>query len=78
MPVQDQQGQRIADRAAPVLLTVRELAEMLHIGLSTAYRLCEEGQLPVVRIGGVGRRGAIRVRLDDVLAWLERKSSVCA
>lgn len=64
-----------AEKAAPALLTVRELAEFLRIGVSTAYRLCAEGQLPVVRVGSVGRRGVIRVRLDDVLAWLERGGS---
>ena len=36
--------------AGNVLLTVREVAAILHACRDTVYRLCAEGQLPHVRI----------------------------
>jgi excisionase family DNA binding protein len=43
------------------LLTADEVAEKLSIGLSTAYRLLQRGDLPSVRIGRW-----VRVRPEDL------------
>lgn len=33
------------------VLTVRELAQVLRVGLNTAYRIVREGSIQVVRVG---------------------------
>lgn len=37
------------------LLTVREVAKMLHIGITTVYELMERGQIQYVKIGKARR-----------------------
>lgn len=50
----------------PHLLTVREVAAYLRLGLSTTYNLVESGRLPAFRIGG-----SYRVKQADLDAFLE-------
>jgi excisionase family DNA binding protein len=54
------------------LLTVRKAAPELGIGLTTCYRLCSTGELPVRRIGG-----SRRVRLHDLEAYIESSLERC-
>src|SRR5262249_28308262 len=54
-----------AASAGNVLLTVREVAAILHVCRDTVYRLCAEGQLPHVRI-----LNAIRVAPADLDGFL--------
>lgn len=49
------------------LLTIDEVAARLRIGRSTAYRLCQEGRLPVLTIGK-----AVRVPADALEDWVRR------
>ncbi len=53
-------------RAIPSLLTVGEVAEQLRVCAATVYRLCDQGQLPHVRV-----LHAIRVDPIDLLAFLK-------
>jgi len=52
------------------LLTVSEVAERLRCPRAHVYRLIERGQLPAFRLGD--GRGPIRIREDELEAWLER------
>lgn len=50
-----------------VLVTRKELAEMLGLSVRQIYRLDSAGQLPpVVRLGG-----AVRYRRQDIQDWLQ-------
>jgi excisionase family DNA binding protein len=51
-----------------VLLTVREVAEVLRVSANCVYELVSNGKLVCYRVG-IGR-GAIRVRRVDVDAYL--------
>jgi len=53
------------------LVTVREAARVLGIGRHLLYRAAELGELPIYDPGAWSR-----VRLSDVLAWLERTRRV--
>lgn len=50
------------------LLTMKEVAEALRIGLSTAYLLAERGELPVVRIGR-----SVRVPRSALQRWIQQR-----
>lgn len=54
------------DRDLPSVLTVEEVATLLRLNRTTAYRACCEHQIPGVR--RIGR--SIRVSRDAVLQWL--------
>lgn len=54
-------------RREPLLLTICEAAELLSVGRTTAYRLIDDGELEVVRIG----RSA-RVPRSAVVDFVER------
>ena len=47
------------------LLSVREVANMLHVAPFTVYRLCDRGKLPHLRVSG-----AIRIHPKDLKAYL--------
>ena len=51
----------------PHLLTIREVAARLRVCRATAYKLCERGELPHLRIAN-----AIRVDQRDLEAFLQR------
>jgi excisionase family DNA binding protein len=50
----------------PPVLTVREVAKYLRIGINKAYRAVREGEIPGAR--RIGKR-TIRVDRDTVIAW---------
>lgn len=52
------------------MLSVRQAAQVLGVSTGTIYALCARGPLDHYRIGT--RRGAIRIALPDLLAYLER------
>lgn len=51
---------------APILLRLREVAQLLGVSLSTVEDMAARGELPVVRIGK-----SVRVRRDELTAWLD-------
>lgn len=51
----------------PILLTVREVAEQLHVAPSTARRLASDGEIDKVRV-----RGSVRILRASVDAFIER------
>lgn len=53
-----------------LLLRPTEAAEAIGIGRSKIYELLASGDLPSIRIGS-----SIRVPLDQLRAWIERKSA---
>jgi excisionase family DNA binding protein len=54
------------------ILTVPEMARFLKISRSKAYRLVEEGEIPVLRIGR-----SVRIIQSDLLNWIEGKREDC-
>jgi excisionase family DNA binding protein len=54
-------------------VTVPEVAAMLGICLRTARKLTATGELPVIRI-----RGALRVPVADLHAWVKSKRAATA
>lgn len=56
-----------------MLLTAPEAAKLLAIGARTLWRLTDDGEIPVVRIGR-----AVRYDRRDLLAWIDRaKHGAC-
>jgi len=53
-----------------LLLTPTKAAQALSVCERTLYALTKAGELPAVRIGR-----AVRYSVDDLKAWIERKSS---
>ena len=53
-----------------LLLRPIEAAEAIGIGRSKAYELLASGELPSIRIGS-----SVRVPVDALRAWIERKSA---
>lgn len=52
------------------LLTTKEVAQLLHVSISTVYRLKDQlDGLPAYRVSG-----ALRFKLADVEAYLERQA----
>ena len=49
------------------VLTVDDIAEVLRISTSTAYRLCRDPEFPAFRVGG-----QIRVTRKDLDRWMQR------
>lgn len=54
----------------PLLLRVREVANLLRIGDSTAYALVAANKLPTVRIGRT-----VRIPREGLLAWIENQTA---
>lgn len=54
----------------PQLLKIDQVATILQISRTSAYRLAQTGELPAVRFGG----GTVRVRMEDLSAFIERAS----
>jgi excisionase family DNA binding protein len=52
----------------PDLLTAREVAEMLRVGMNTVYDLLNCGQIPAVRVGH-----SYRITKASVLEYLGQK-----
>ena len=49
------------------LLTAKQLAALLGTRANTVYELAARGELPSLKVPGVGRR----FRISEVQAWLE-------
>ena len=49
------------------VLTIDDIAEVLRVSQSTAYRLCRDPAFPSFRVGG-----QIRVTRKDLDAWIAR------
>ena len=49
-----------------MLLTVQELAQLLHIKAATLYAWAARGQIPCLKIHGL-----VRFRKDEIDRWLE-------
>ena len=53
------------------LLTIGQVAKAIRVTDSTIYKWCQSGKLPHFRFDN-GKRGAVRIRLDDVREFLDR------
>ncbi len=51
------------------LLTAREVAPLLGVGVSTVYEWQRKGLIPYVRLPGHG----VRFRASDLQAWIESR-----
>jgi prophage regulatory protein len=58
------------NRVDRLLLRPTEAAEAIGIGRSKTYELLASGDLPSIRIGG-----CVRVPVEALRAWIERKSA---
>jgi excisionase family DNA binding protein len=59
--------------AEATLLTIEEVRDHLRISRSLAYKLCEEGTLPSIRVASAGsRRGRLLVHRDDLDRYVAR------
>lgn len=56
---------------APEILTVEEVARLLHLHAMTVYRLAKEGKLPGFKVGG-----RWRFRRDTLEAWMADRAQV--
>jgi excisionase family DNA binding protein len=52
----------------PLLITVEEAAQMLHMGRTKLYDLIRYEGFPVVRFGKM-----VRIRPSDLQEWLEKR-----
>jgi len=50
------------------LLSVRQVAQLLHVSTTTIYRLCEAGELAHLRVSH-----AVRIAPADLVAYLKKK-----
>lgn len=53
----------------PLVLTAKEVQEILNVGRRVAYELMDEEDFPCVRLGNKLKR----VGRDDFFDWLQRK-----
>lgn len=56
---------------APEILTVNQVAELLHLHPMTVYRLAKEGKLPGFKVGG-----RWRFRKDSMEDWMVDRAQV--
>ena len=55
------------------LLTIAQALQIVPVGRTTLYALCESGELPHYRVGGTHlRRRRILIHRDDLRAYLEK------
>ncbi len=54
----------------PLLLTVRDLAALLHIGKNNAYDMCHHPGFPAIRLGK-----QVRIPRDALMRWLDAQAS---
>ena len=57
------------DRQEPLLITVREAAERVHLSKDTVYALIARGEFPYKKVGGV-----IRIPVKALEKWAEPDS----
>ena len=53
------------------MLTVAEVAKHLRCSPQLVYQAVAEGRLCCLRLGGAGKRGTIRIREEDLQAFLK-------
>lgn len=53
------------------LLTIEQVAELLHVSQATVYDLIAEGKIAHYRVSSKGKRGTIRFDIDQVQAFLD-------
>jgi len=58
------------DPSTDEILTVPQVANMLHKGSNTIYMLCERRSLPHFRVGQ-----SIRFRRSRLIAWMEEQEN---
>ena len=63
----------MAERLEPVAMTLREVADRLQIGKTSAYRLVASGELPAFRVTD---DGVWRVLVRDFDAYIESRRAV--
>ena len=56
------------DETKNEVLKVDDIAEVLRVSTSTAYRLCRDAEFPAFRVGG-----QIRVTRKDLYVWIARR-----
>jgi excisionase family DNA binding protein len=54
-------------RELPYLLTVKETAKVLRIGINAAYELVWQKKIPVLQLG----ERKIRIPKQELLAWID-------
>ena len=47
------------------LLSITEAGELLGVSVSTAYRMADAGQLPIIRLGDGGTMRVVRAQLME-------------
>jgi len=62
-------GQTTRKTTEPLLFTVAEVMQRLHLGRSMVYRLINDGEIPSMRIGR-----AMRIPREPLLAWIARNT----
>lgn len=62
----------IADRMAPRLLKVTEVAEILSVGADWVYERINRGEIPVVELGDTRKNQ--RIRESDLEAFIETRT----
>ena len=75
MTASNQFSERLTSETAP-LLTVREVAARLRLSIASVYVMIRQGTLIAHRLGG--RKGAIRIRPEDVDSCLDSAEQVHA
>lgn len=60
-------NEKLSPQEVPLVMSVQELAKVLHIGRNSAYMLVNSGQIRIVRIGKT-----IRVPRNALTEYLER------
>jgi excisionase family DNA binding protein len=58
--------QPVMEMVEDKLLTIQDVCILLSFSRAKVYRLLQQGQLPVVRVGG-----SIRFRYKSILQWME-------
>lgn len=70
-PARQVVGQAMKDSQFESMLTARQVADFLHVSISTVRRWSDKGMLKFYRIGSRGDRRYLR---EDVLLFLEESS----
>lgn len=60
-------SEKLSPQEVPLVMSVQELAKVLHIGRNSAYTLVNSGQIRIVRIGKT-----IRVPRNALTEYLDR------
>ena len=53
------------DLHPPLLLTVKQTAAVLQLGINRTYRMCREGELPAIQVGN-----SYRISRSALVEWV--------